>query len=213
MDAIVAYLKRKYAPLTIIVYGSHADGTNGPGSDFDALVISAGHGQCHDTSIVDGVPLDVFVYPAAYFLSGYDPDDFIRVFDGRIIMDSMELGQRLQRRVLERLQSRPHKPKAEVLADVDWCAKMLERAGRGDAEGMYRWHWLLTDSLEIYCDIMQHPFLGPKKALAWLKEQQPEAFSCYERALVEFSPDSLRGWIGCIQAAGSMLKNGNAGNS
>ncbi len=213
MESIIEYLKQKYAPLTIIVYGSYASGTNDASSDFDALLISANHEQCRDTSIVDGVPLDVFVYPAAYFLSGYDPDDFIRVFDGKIIMDSMELGHRLQSRVLERLKSRPHKPKAEVLADVDWCARMLERAGRGDAEGMYRWHWLLTDSLEIYCDIMQHPFLGPKKALAWLKEQQPEAFSLYERALLEISPDSLKGWIDCIQAASSKLKNGNAGNS
>lgn len=33
---------------------------------------------------------------------------------------------------------------------------MLERAARGDAEGLYRAPWLLTDSLEIYC-VMRDP--------------------------------------------------------
>lgn len=212
MESIIEYLKQKYAPLSIIVYGSYASGTNDASSDFDALVISASHAQCRDTSIVDGVPLDVFIYPAAYFLSGYNPDDFIQVFDGKIIMDSMELAQSLQSRVLKRLESRPGKPKAGIQADVDWCAKMLKRASRGDTEGMYRWHWLLTDSLEIYCDIMQHPYLGPKKALHWLENTHPEAFSCYALALQSFDLASLSGWIGCVLAAGSMAVEADQSN-
>ena len=36
------------------------------------------------------------------------------------------------------------------------CKKMLLRTLRSDAEGLYRWHWVLIDSLEIFCDAV-HP--------------------------------------------------------
>ena len=32
----------------------------------------------------------------------------------------------------------------------DWLQKMLRRAKKGDAEGNFRYHWMLTDALEIY---------------------------------------------------------------
>ena len=40
---------------------------------------------------------------------------------------------------------------------------MLNRVKRSDCEGMFRWHWVLVDSLEIFCDIMKQPYWGPKK--------------------------------------------------
>ena len=67
MEQVIEYIHEKYNPLSIILYGSYADGTNNLNSDFDALVIAADHELFHDTSIVDGVPLDIFVYPLAYF--------------------------------------------------------------------------------------------------------------------------------------------------
>ena len=67
LEQILQYIQKTYAPLSIILYGSYADGTNNLNSDFDALVITSDHEPFHDTSIVDGIPLDVFVYPQKYF--------------------------------------------------------------------------------------------------------------------------------------------------
>lgn len=64
MEEILKYIQEKYNPLTLILYGSYADGTNNLNSDFDALVITSGREQLHDTSLVGGIPLDVFVYPS-----------------------------------------------------------------------------------------------------------------------------------------------------
>lgn len=86
-------------------------------------------------------------------------------------------------KVLSYLQNRPQKTKAEMDANVDWCIKMLARVKRYDAEGMFRWHWVLIDSLEMFCDIKQHPYLGPKKALKWMEKNHPSAFVCYKNAL------------------------------
>ena len=47
---------------------------------FDALII-AGEEKTHDSSIVDGVVLDVFVYPAETFSADYDPEEFVQVWD------------------------------------------------------------------------------------------------------------------------------------
>ena len=49
---------------------------------------------------------------------------------------------------------------------------------------------------------MQHPYLGPKKALRWMAKTHPEAFDRYEKALQNFRLDDLDEWIGYIKNAG-----------
>ena len=61
MEQVIAYLKQTYNPLSILVYGSFADGSHSANSDFDALVISESHPPFHDVSFVNGIQLDVFV--------------------------------------------------------------------------------------------------------------------------------------------------------
>lgn len=199
MNAILEYLRRTYQPLALIVYGSYADGTNNPGSDFDALVITADHAIFHDVSFVDGVQLDVFVYPAAHFDGDFDCDSFAQISDGHILMDTRELAAQLQARVLRHLDSLPGKTPAEIRADVEWCRKMFLRTRRCDAEGVFRWHWLLTDSLEIFCEASGHAYRGPKKALRWMEREYPEAFRLYAKALAELSEDSLERWIAHLE--------------
>ncbi len=165
LEQILQYIQKTYAPLSIILYGSYADGTNNLNSDFDALVITSDHEPFHDTSIVDGIPLDVFVYPQKIFwrriyvwgfLSKSMTDAFLRTAVG---------SEKRCRRRCKAYFTKPcsKKSSAEIQASVDWCVKMLERAKRGDCEGMFRWHWVLIDSLEIFCDIMQHPYLYQKR--------------------------------------------------
>ena len=66
---------------------------------------------------------------------------------------------------------------------------------RGDAEGYYRWHWLLVDSLEIYFDVKGLHYYGPKKALRLLEQTDQEAFRIYTKALQEFKHERLSDWI------------------
>ena len=205
LEQIIKYIQNKYNPLSVILYGSYANGTNNLNSDFDALVISADHEQCHDTSFVSGTALDVFVYPASFFDGDYNREDFIQIFDGRILSDSNDIGKNLQSNVQLFIQNRPHKTNAEIQANIDWCVKMLDRAKRQDAEGMFRWHWVLIDSLEIFCDIMQYPYWGPKKSLNWMAENYPSAFACYQKALQDFSMDSLEAWILYIKTANKTI--------
>lgn len=205
MDETLHYLQEKYHPLSVILYGSYANGTNTENSDFDALVISAGHESFHDTSLVGNVQLDVFVYPAAYFEKPVDYEDFVQIFDGRILADTNGIGKTLQASVQTYLRNRPVKTRAEIQANIDWCIKMGKRAKRCDCEGMFRWHWVLIDSLEIFCDVMRHPYWGPKKSLKWMEETHPEAFQRYQKALSHFRMDCLEDWIDYLRRANEQV--------
>ena len=130
LEQIIEYIKRNYNPISIILYGSYADGTNNLNSDFDSLVISYDHEQFHDTSFVNGIQLDFFVYPVSYFEGEFDCDDFLQIFDGKIIVDSNERGKALQMKVISHMQNRPKKSKAEIDAiSLFWTEKDIEMDG------------------------------------------------------------------------------------
>ena len=202
-ETILNYIEETYRPEAVIVYGSFANGTAGPGSDFDALVI-ADHGKTHDSSVIDGTVLDVFVYPPEQFRSDYDPEEFVQVWNGKIVLDRNGTAEVLQKRVRDFIRDVPRKSREEILEEILWCEKMLSRAARGDAEGYYRWHWLLADSLEVYSDMKGQYFFGLKKALRTMKESDPEAYGIYAKALREFTYENLSEWIRFL------IRRGNA---
>ena len=194
MEQIIKYIKEKYSPEAIIVYGSFADGSANENSDFDALIITD-NVKTHDASIVDGTVLDVWAYPAQTFKEEYDPDEFIQVFDGQILMDNNGTAAKLKAEVNNYISNLPLKTDEEVRQEVEWCEKMLLRTRRGDAEGFYRWHRLLVDSLEIYYDAKKLHYFGPKKALKYMEKDDSNSFQRYNAALKELSDEQLTAWI------------------
>lgn len=137
-EKIVGYLKKTYQPDAVIVYGSFADGSANLNSDFDALII-AGKEKAHDSSIVDGVVLDVFVYPAETFSTDYDPEEFVQVWDGKIVLDEHGIAGQLKAKVLDYIEHLPKKTVTEVAQEVEWPKKMLRLMEKSDAEafGLY----------------------------------------------------------------------------
>ena len=114
-------------------------------------------------------------------------------------MDTENKGAALKDHILSYMENRPQKTDADIRAEINWCAKMFARTKRHDVEGMFRWHWVLTDSLEIFCDAVHYPYLGPKKALRWMEAKHPRAFIFYKKALVDFSAESLSDWISYLE--------------
>lgn len=96
--------------------------------------------------------LDAFLCAPEELAGEIDCEEFAQVADGRVLKDTDGLLASLQERVRDELERLPKKSEEENRQQIAWCEKMLRRTGRGDAEGFFRWHWLLTDSLEIYCD-------------------------------------------------------------
>lgn len=198
MEDILNYLYGTYAPDALILYGSCADGTDNEDSDFDALVL-AEHAPHHDVSIVEGVQLDVWVYPADYFAADDTLEEIVQIADGVVLHDPRGIGASLRERVQSYAAARPEKSAAENAESLAWRRKMLARTARADAEGLYRWHWLLADSLEIACELLHQPYRGPKKSLRWLEQAQPDLYAVYTRALAEFTQEALAAWIACLE--------------
>ncbi len=199
MNEIIKALEAKYHPLGIIVYGSYADGTNNLNSDFDALLLTNGSSELHDSSVMSGVELDVWIYPRAKIEAPHDAYEFLQIWDGIIISDETGLLSRLQAEVREYIHSTAAKGREENLQNLNWCRKMLARTERGDFEGRYRRCWLLTDSLEIYCNIVGEYFFGAKKALRYMQQHAPDAAAAYGAALSSPTYENLHRWIEILE--------------
>lgn len=78
MNEIITALEAKYHPLGMIVYGSYADGTNNLNSDFDALLLTDSGSELHDSSVISGVELDVWVYPRVKIEAHHMPTNFCK---------------------------------------------------------------------------------------------------------------------------------------
>ena len=193
MEQLIAYLRKTYDPVGVICYGSYRDGSQNEQSDFDALVLTRRGNSIHDTSICDGVRLDVFVSPVA---APRDPQDFIQIYDGVILADETGAAAQMLRRVRQYVDEFPKKTAEEKLELKSWCEKMLLRASRTDAEGLYRGHWLLTDSLQIYCEVRDRFYFGPKKTILRMEQEDPEGFALLRSAMEDRI--GLQAWINYI---------------
>lgn len=167
LEKIVAELVAAHGAHTILLYGSRADGSAGPASDYDIAAFAAIDRTIRVTRQEGDAFLDVFVYPEQQLDSA--PADFLKLAGSRILRDQQEAGRRLVERVDRLLEAGPDPlPADERDALRDWARKMLLRMERGDAEGHYRRVWLLTELLPAYFQLRGLWYRGPKKALAWL---------------------------------------------
>lgn len=194
METILNYLRETYHPSTLILYGSWADSSNNAGSDFDCLLLCDREEPFHDVSIVEGIQLDAFVYPVDS-VKDSNPEEFLQIHDGKILLDETGAGAALKETVNAYIAEAASAAREDSLLQLDWCRKMLVRSQRGDAEGFFRWHWLLCDSLEIWCDLQGRFYFGPKKTIRYLKEADPVGFTLYEAALKTMDSQALTAWI------------------
>lgn len=183
MKQILRYLTERYHPIGVIVYGSYACGTNDAQSDFDALLILEEGDAFHDTSLVQGVRMDVFGYPRDYLKGLDDMGEIIQIHGGQITLDQTGLAAELLRKAEDYAVARSQSSGESKRQLRDWCGKMLARAERNDPEGQYRRYWLLTDSLSIYCELRDRFYFGPKKTITYLNEKDPEGYRLFRTAL------------------------------
>lgn len=195
MEEIIEYIKQKYDPAVLIVYGSYADGSDNENSDFDAMIIVDNPPREHDSSVVKGVRFDLFIHGFGEFEHGIKCEDYPQLYDCIVLMDRDGFGERMKAEVINYIENFPKKTREENTFLMSWCEKTLLRAKRGDAEGYFRWHWLLTDSLELYFDLCGKFYFGPKKSIAKMRNFDPYGTALYEKALSAMDYSALENWI------------------
>lgn len=180
-------MKADYAAHTILLYGSMADGSANADSDLDLAAFAPVDPLIRVAELRDGVFIDAFVYPEAVL--EHPEDEHLRFRGSRILLQQAGSAESLLQLLEEKYQAGPDPlPVDEVAVRRTWARKMLVRIQRGDAEGNYRRHWLLTALLEDYFLLRGLWFEGPKKALAWLSAHDPAALQAMEAALEPDAP-------------------------
>ena len=192
-------LLKEYAPQAIILYGSYADGSYDEDSDFDALIICDEIPAAPRSDVLFGVRLDVHFAQTERLRENFDPQEYLQVYDGVLMHDKNGAGARLIDTVRAFVHAQPFKTQQEKEHLLNWCDKMLLRSQRGDAEGDFRLHWLLTESLMIYCDVCDWYYFGPKKTIMRLKTEDEQAYNVYAKALKISDHNALQMWIDVLR--------------
>lgn len=190
-------LVRVHQAHTILLYGSRANGTEGPHSDYDIAAFAPVTRTHRDTRLVEGEYLDVFVYPEAALQA--PAEEHLKLRESVVLLQRDDAASRFLAG-LEALYQRGPEPLAadEMAVRRSWAWKMNARLRRGDAEGNFRRVWLLTALLEDYFHLRGLWFEGPKRALSWLAEHDPPVHAAFDRAL---SPDAPTAAIEALVAA------------
>lgn len=189
---IIAYLKENYDPLTIAVYGSYADGTNDEYSDFDCLLIVKSKDRTHEDTIVDGVPLDCFLYSERE-IEQENIETFLPLYEAKLVYDT-GIGQAIKTRVRNYVQSHTVHDPEEKRFLVSWIKKTMKRMEKPDEEGHFRAIAFLAESLEDYCILRDRFYFGSKKTIRFLQEEDEQGFRLFRSAITIRSNEAIREW-------------------
>ncbi len=179
---LAAELMQRHGAHTLLLYGSHADGSATPQSDYDLAGFADVPRKLCDARVVEGRFLDAFIYPETVLAQPALDHLHLR---GAVVL--AQRGDEASRflAALDALhaQGPAARPGDELHTLRVWAWKMLARLQRGDAEGHYRRHWLLMQLLEDYFALRQQWYPGPKKSLLRLQREDPAAYTAFEAAL------------------------------
>lgn len=193
-EKILSYLKKTYHPLAVIVSGSYADGSFDEGSDFDCTVVVEGEKPFgHDSSVIDGVPLDCFIYTDEE-AEDIDPDAVLPIFNGRIIFDTDGIAANMKAKVAKYVADNTVTSESDKQIIRGFIVKCMKRMDKNDDDGNYRLISLLWESLCDYFLLRDMYFFGGKKAIKYLKENDPEGYGLYHKAITEKTPEAVKPW-------------------
>lgn len=193
MQTIINYLIDKYRPLAIVTYGSFCFGMNDAYSDFDCMIIVDQKGSSHDDTVIDGIPLDCFIFTKAEVL-GEDLDTFLTVYDGNVVLDTDEIAANLKVRVRNYVAEHSVIPDDEKKFIISWIQEAMRRVEKNDDEGNFRALAFLWESITDYFLLRDLFYFGSKNAVAYLKENDTVGYRLYHNAITERTNIAIGEW-------------------
>jgi len=191
LDSVCDALISRDRVHTILLYGSHADGSANEHSDYDIAAFGPVEKTVRDARNIDSRFLDVFLHPEGMLQT--PGVEHLPLRGSRILLQRDGEAAHFLAELDEIHRRGPDSPSPdEISARLTWANKMALRARRLDIEGDYRRTWLLSALLEDYFYIRAMWYEGPKKAFKWLLAHDPETYGAFERALkIETSLDTI----------------------
>jgi predicted nucleotidyltransferase len=182
LDRILRELSASYGAHTVLLYGSRADGTAGVSSDYDIAAFGEVAAPIRIARSEAGEYLDVFVYPDVVLLN--PSEEYLPLRGSKVLAQRGSQVESFLHGLEEVFRAGPQLLRPdEIAARRIWAHKMVARMERRDPEGNYRRTWLLQALLEDYFQIRGLWYEGPKKALRWLAQFEPDVYSAFCVAL------------------------------
>lgn len=191
-EKILDYIKKTYNPTTIFLYGSYYNKTYNENSDFDSLIIVDKKDKDHDDSIIEGVELDLFIYTKNE-IDRLPREVFTTLKDSSIICDD-GFGEKLKNRVVEYVRKNSTRSEQQKEFIRSYIKKMCKRIEKDDLEGKFRAVALLNESLEDYYIFHNIFYFGPKKAIKYIKENDPVGYEILSDALTHTYSKTVIRW-------------------
>ncbi|WP_080848055.1 nucleotidyltransferase domain-containing protein [Cytobacillus gottheilii] len=180
-DRVTKYLIQKYNCHTVILHGSYSTGDFTEESDLDIVCFSDHTEDKNDVEIFEGIQLDAWIYDTDKMAN---PEQFLHINSGNILLNKKGFAKKFLLEIDDIFKNGPNQPSNEEKVFLKaWLRKMYLRSNKNDIEGNYRFHWMLKDSLEIYFALNGLWYLGPKKSLIWLRENDEAAYNLFNNAL------------------------------
>ena len=191
-EVVIEYLKAKYHPRAMLVYGSYVREDQDEFSDFDCMLIVDEKVTNHDDTEIGGVKLDCFLFTADETVTE-EPDTFLTAYDAEIVFDD-GVGARLKDRVRQYVEEHTKIDDSEKEFIASWIKKTMKRMQKGDDEGNYRAVAFLWESLTDYYLLRDMFYFGSKKAIQYLKQNDIRGYEYFYKAITLKTNDSIREW-------------------
>lgn len=193
-EKILKYIKDKYNPISIFVYGSFNKGTNNQNSDFDSLIIVEEKSASYDNTMISNTYLDLFIYTLKEIEQLENLQNFVHLYNASLVLDNQNIGKSFLEKIKEYVDLNSLKSLEEKQHLSIWIDKMLERMKVKDIEGVYRYHWLIMDSLELYCIFQDKFYFGSKDTIEYLEKYDEVGYKLFCNSLKNFNITNLEKW-------------------
>lgn len=206
LDTLIDHLCARHSLQTIFLYGSRAQGTHRPDSDFDLLLVRDGASSAspsreeRDVHELEGHLVDAWVHTP----ESLDPENdsgLLRLQSSVLLFDRDGFGAGLLARVHE-VAARGPRP----MSDGDrgafrvWLPKMITRLQGPDplVAGHYRAE-LLNALLPTWFQARREWYRGTRHAASWLRQHAPDVALTFEAALAPDAP------VAALEAAVALI--------
>lgn len=192
-EDVYRYLVETYDPKAVLFMGSYMDGTADEFSDFDCVIIVPNKTCSRDESVINGVMLDCDIYSIEEVLTEEPATNALKCHDAEIVLDD-GIGMIFKAKVklkLEEIRVTTPEEKKQIRC---WMEKTSKRSFMADDNGNFRAVMLLWESLPYYFMLRDLDYFGGKKAIRYLKVNDPKGYSLLHKALETKDPYDIKAW-------------------
>jgi hypothetical protein len=177
ISTLTSFIKEKYNPSLLLLYGSFCTGTETYESDIDIIVFSNIKSFIHESSYINGYILDGWIYPEDDI---NDLEKYIHILPCKILIDVNNIGNHIISTIEQERKNRTNKIDFTEKRQLDlWIEKMIKRSESNSIQGFYRYNWLIHDFPELYCKYLGYYFDGPIKTINFIKDNDIKIFKLF----------------------------------